>query len=603
MAEPPAAELISGPGACLQQFYGIGVSPGIVVGRVFVLDDGRRRIPRRTVPAGQVGEQIRRLQDAVSASVRDLERVRDGVEQEMGADAAKIFGFHIGMLRDKNLLGPMETMIRAEYVTAEHAVDLVLHQWAERFRQMPDSAFTTKVNDITDLAHRLIDQLVGEHTGGLEHLSEDAIVVSRELTPSQTVGFDRDRVIAMATDMGGRTSHTSIVARALGIPAVVGLERLSENLTDGAVVIIDGSRGVVIVEPDADTIEEYLGYQERRQLFQLSLREAADLEPITRDGVEIEILGNIEFADEIDRVLEVGAGGVGLFRTEFLYLAGESEPDEAAHYAAYKACVDRLQGRPLTIRTMDLGADKYTQAQSKDPERNPALGLRSIRYCLKHLPMFRRQLRALLRASAHGPVKIMFPLVTNIGELREARHVLHDVMEDLDEERIDFDRSLQVGMMVEVPSAALLANAFAREVDFFSVGTNDLVQYTLAVDRTNERVAGMFNPGHPAVLKLVRDVIRAGRRRGVPVSCCGEAAGEIRFAVLLLGLGVRTLSVSPGSVPVMKRLIRSLRMDQCERMAKRAIAFDSDSEVTMYVRDRLRKILPEAFDDHGLREG
>jgi phosphotransferase system enzyme I (PtsI) len=575
----------------LEQHYGIGVSPGIVVGRVFVLDDGRRRIPRRTVPADRVPEQL------------ELERVRDGVEREMGTDAAKIFGFHIGMLRDKNMLGPMEEMIRVEQVTAEHAADLVLHGWAERFRQMPDSAFTTKVNDITDLAHRLIDQLVGEHTSGLEHLTEDAIVVTRELTPSQTVSFDRDRVIAVVTDLGGRTSHTSIVARALGIPAVVGIENLSESVADGTIVIVDGDRGVVIVEPDQDTIEEYLGYQERRQIFQMSLREAADLEPVTRDGVEIEILGNIEFAEEIDHVLEFGGGGVGLFRTEFLYLARETEPDEQTHYESYRACVERLKGRPLTIRTMDLGADKYTQAQAREPERNPALGLRSIRYCLKHLPMFQRQLRALLRASAHGPVKVMFPLVTNIGELREAKHVLHDVMEDLDEENIPFDRSLQVGMMVEVPSAALLANSLAREVDFFSIGTNDLVQYTLAVDRTNEKVAGMFNPGHPAVLKLVRDVVRSGRRRNVPVSCCGEAAGDIRFAVLLLGLGVRTLSVSPGSVPVIKRLIRSVSIDQCERMAKRAIAFDSDSEVTMYVRDRLRKILPEALDDHGLREG
>ncbi|MEO1583656.1 MAG: phosphoenolpyruvate--protein phosphotransferase [Planctomycetota bacterium] len=587
----------------MQQFHGIGVSPGIVVGRVFVIDDGRRRIPRRTVPAGQVEAQVGRLTDAVAASVADLERVRASVEREMGADAANIFGFHIGMLRDRNLLGPMESLIREERVTAEHAADRVLRQVAERFEQMPDSAFTTKVNDITDLAHRLIDQLVGEHTSKLDRLTEDAIVVAKELTPSQTVGFDRDRVIALATDMGGQTSHTSIVARAQGIPAVVGLGELSEQLDDGVVVIVDGDRGTVVVDPDEATIEKYLTQQERRRVFQLSLREAADLEPITRDEVEIEVLGNIEFADEIEHVLEFGGSGVGLYRTEFLYLARDDEPDEAAHFEAYRACVDRLGGRPLTIRTMDLGADKYTRAQERAPERNPALGLRSIRYCLKDLPMFRRQLRALLRASAFGPVKVMFPLVTNIGELRESKHVLNDVMEDLDDEGIAFDRSIDVGMMVEVPSAALMANALAREVDFFSIGTNDLVQYTLAVDRTNEKVAGLFNPAHPAVLKLVRDVVRAGRRRSVPVSCCGEAAGEIRFAVLLLGLGVRTLSVSPGSVPAIKRLIRSVSMEQCERMAKRALAFDSDSEVTMYVRDRLRKGLPEAFDDDALREG
>ena len=580
----------------MRQYHGIGVSPGIVVGRVFVLDDGLRRIPRRHVPPTETGRQITRLKSAVDASVKDLERVRHAAEIEIGADTAKIFGFHIGMLRDPNLLKPMEEMILNERVTAEHAVDHVLTQLADRFRQMGNSAFTTKVNDITDLAVRLLDQLVGEHTDSLKHLDTHAIVVARELTPSQTVGFDRSRVVAIATDLGGSTSHTSIVARALGIPAVVGLKQLSSDLEDGVTVIIDGHRGVVVVDPDDETIDEYLSDQERRDIFQIGLREAADLEPVTRDGVEIEVLGNIEFPNEAKHVIEFGGTGVGLFRTEFLYLAQEREPSEEQQFDAYSQCVRELGGRPLTIRTMDLGADKYTQGQSADPERNPALGLRSIRYCLQHLPMFRRQLRAVLRASAVGPVKVMFPLVTNINELREARHILHDVMEDLDEEGVPFDRSIQVGMMVEVPSAALLASSLAREVDFFSIGTNDLVQYTLAVDRTNEQVAALFNPGHPAVLKLVRDVVRAGRRQGIPVSCCGEAAGQIQFVVLLLGLGVRTLSVAPGSVPVVKKLIRTVSASQCERMAKKAISFDSESEVTMYVRDQLRKLLPEAFN-------
>jgi phosphotransferase system enzyme I (PtsI) len=587
----------------MRKYYGIGVSPGIVVGKVFVLDSGHRRIPRRTVPATQVPAQLERLDAAVARASADLERLRGEVEREMGREVANIFWFHLGMLRDVNLLGPMRGLIREERVTAEHAVDVVLNQWADRFRSMPDSAFTTKVNDIVDLAQRLIGQLVGEHTGSLGALREDSIVVSHELTPSQTVSFDRGRVLALATDLGGHTSHTAIVARALGIPAVVGLGGASDELEDGMTVIVDGERGVLIAEPDDETVEEYLAFNERREIEMLSLREASALEPVTRDGVEIEVLGNIEFADEVEHVLEFGGSGVGLYRTEFLYLAQEREPTEEQHLEAYRACVAKLGGRPLTIRTMDLGADKYTQAQARDPERNPALGLRSIRYCLRNLPMFRAQLRAILRASAEGPVKIMFPLVTNIGELRQARHILLDMMEDLDEEGVAFDRSVPVGMMVEVPAAALMAPTMAREVDFFSIGTNDLVQYTLAVDRTNERVAGMFNPGHPAVLKLVRDVVRAGRRSGVPISCCGEAAGDVRFAVLLLGLGVRTLSVSPSSVPVIKKLIRSVSMDQCERIARKAISFESDSEVTMYVRDRLRKVLPEALDGRGVRGG
>lgn len=587
----------------MERISGIGVSPGIVVGRVFVLDDERKRIPRRSIKTSDVSKQLARLVTAVEMSATELERVRDQAEQDMGRDAAQIFSFHIGMLRDRVLLDSIEKMIRDELVTAEHAVDAVFNQWADRFRSMPDSAFTTKVNDITDLASRVLGHLVGEHGTTLADIEDGAIVVANELTPSQAVGFDRNKVVAIATDFGGRTSHTSIVARALSIPAVVGLRNLSEKLTDGDIVIIDGGRGMVIIDPDDDTIEHYLTEEVVRGQHQMTLREMASLEPITTDGIKIEVLGNIEFAEEVEHVLEYGGEGVGLYRTEFLYLASEREPTEEEHFEAYKACVDQLGGKPLTIRTMDLGADKYTQAQARNPERNPALGLRSIRYCLKNLPMFKRQLRAILRASAVGPMKLMLPLVTSIEEVRQAKHLIRDVMEDLADEGIAFDENLPIGIMIEVPSAALMAPTFAREVDFFSVGTNDLVQYTLAVDRTNENVADLFSPAHPAVLKLVRDVIRAARRRDVPVSCCGEAAGDIEFATLLMGLGVRTLSVSPGNVPGIKRLVRSISIDRCERLVKKAISFDSDTQVSMYVRDRVRKILPEAYDNVGSRRG
>ncbi|MFI4893968.1 MAG: phosphoenolpyruvate--protein phosphotransferase [Phycisphaerales bacterium JB058] len=587
----------------MERFAGIGVSPGIVVGRVFVLDDEARRIPRRSVTPKDLDHQLARLGEAISESVEELERVRDQAERDMGREAAQIFGFHIGMLRDKVLRSSIEKVIQDEVVTAEYAVDKVFGEWADRFRAMPDSAFTTKVNDITDLAGRVLGHLVGAHGQELSDLENDAIVIARELTPSQTVGFDRSKVVAIATDLGGKTSHTAIVARALGIPAVVGLSRLWGKLSDGDTIILDGSRGIVIVEPDFDTIEHYLSEEVERGNYQMTLRELASLEPVTTDGTRIEVLGNIEFAEETRHVLEYGGEGIGLFRTEFLYLAGEREPTEEEHYEAYSSCVEQLEGRTLTIRTMDLGADKYTQAQSLNPERNPALGLRSIRYCLKNLPMFKRQLRAILRASAHGPVKLMLPLVTSVSEVRQARHIINDVMEDLQDEGQAFDRDLPIGIMVEVPSAALVASTLAREVDFFSIGTNDLVQYTLAVDRTNERVADLFAPSHPAVLKLVRDVVRAARRRDLPVSCCGEAAGDPDMAVLLMGLGVRTLSVTPGVAPGIKRLIRSISIDRCERLAKKAISFDSDTEVSMYVRDRLRKELPEAYESFGQFRG
>jgi phosphotransferase system enzyme I (PtsI) len=586
----------------MQTLRGIAVSPGIVVGRIFTLDDERQRIARRVVAAAAVPAELKRLDDALAASTRELAEVRAGAERDMGAEAAKIFLFHQGMLLDKALIGPMRAMVEKERVTAEFAVYKTFADWAKRFRAMKDSAFTTKANDLEDLSTRVLKQLIGEHKSRLAELHHEAVIIATDLTPSQVAGLDRDKVVAFATDYGGRTSHTAIVARALGIPAVVGCGDLTRAATDGTPVIVDGDRGSVIIDPDQAQLDEYHAYVEQRRVFQLSLDELAGLPSLTRDGTPIELLGNIEFPQEVPTVLASGGSGVGLYRTEFLYLATEHEPTEEDHFRAYSECVRLLGGKTLVIRTVDLGADKYTQRQQEQPERNPFLGLRSIRYCLKNLPMFKTQLRALLRASALGPLKIMFPLVTSIQEFRQARWVLNEVVEDLTEEGVPHDPKLKVGMMVEVPSAALMADAFAREVDFFSIGTNDLIQYTLAVDRTNERVAPMFSPAHPAVIKLIKDVARVSRRRDVPVSCCGESAGDPDFAVLLIGLGLRTLSATAASLPHLKRLVRSVSIEQCERIARRALSFDSDVSVAAFLRDQTRKIIPEAFDGRSVEE-
>jgi phosphotransferase system enzyme I (PtsI) len=436
----------------------------------------------------------------------------------------------------------------------------------------------------------------------LAALEHEAVIVARDLTPSQTVGFDRERVVAFATDAGGKTSHTAIVARALGIPAVVGLERVTDGAEDGVTIIVDGDRGAVILDPDEPTIQEYRRYGESMRVYRASLAGLADEPAVTRDGVRIHLFGNIEFPSEIEAVLLNGGDGVGLFRTEFLYLAREVEPEEQDHFEAYRLCVERLKGRPLTIRTMDLGADKYTQAQAEDPERNPALGLRSIRYCLQNLPLFRRQLRAILRASALGPVRMMFPLVTNTLEMRQARMIVGDLMEDLDEEGVKFDRRIPLGMMVEAPSAAIMAPTFAREVDFFSIGTNDLVQYTLAVDRTNERVASLYSAAHPAVIRLMKDVVRAARRHKTPVSICGEAAGDVEFTMLLIGIGLRSLSVTPSLIPHVKRVVRGVDVEECERLARKVGSFDSERQITACLRERTRAIIPEAFDGRAVEE-
>ncbi len=575
---------------------GIPVSPGIVIGTVFVLDDEHLRIPRRTVPAEAVESEVARLERALDRSVGELSILRATTQREMGDEAAKIFAFHIGMLCDPTLTRPMRELIQTEHVTAEYAAWRALQDLGRRFSQIPDPTFRTKVDDVKDLSARVLKHLIGEHTSRLNTLAHRAVVVARDLTPSQAAAFDREHVVAFATDLGGQTSHTAIFARALGIPAVVGCGRLTEHVADGMPVIIDGDRGVVILDPGPEQLAEYEAHIEQQRLYRLSLAELASLPSETRDGVHIELLANIEFPEEIPIVLDCGGEGVGLYRTEYLYLTSDKEPTEEDHYAAYSKAVELLGGRPLTIRTVDLGADKYTQSRAETPERNPFLGLRSIRYCLQSLPMFKTQLRALLRASAKGPIKIMFPLITTTQEFRQSKYLLNDVMEDLEEEGIPFNRNIEVGMMVEVPAAALMADTFAREADFFSIGTNDLVQYTLAVDRTNERVAALYNPAHPAVIQLIRHVIGAAGRKGIPVSCCGESAGDLGYAILLIGLGLRTLSVTAASIPALKRLIRSVTVAQCEQIAEKASELDSDVAVSAFLRDQARKIIPEAFD-------
>lgn len=585
----------------METLKGIPVSPGVVIGRVFVLDEARRRVSRRVVPPEQVDTEHAKLERALDASVLELTAMKAQTAQELGDEAAKIFAFHVGMLADPSLTRPMHEMIDRERVTAEYAAWAGFKAAAQRFAAMPE-VFKTKVDDVRDLSLRVIRHLIGAQQSRLKTLTHQAVVVARDLTPSQTAAFDRNYVVAFTTDLGGRTSHTAIFARALGIPAVVGVGNITELAGDGVEIIIDGDRGTVIISPDEATIADYRARIERRRSFQLSLDDLSKLPSQTLDGEHISLLGNIEFPAEVPIVLDCGGEGVGLYRTEFLYLTGNSEPTEDDHFQAYKSAVQLLNPpgtrtpRILTIRTVDLGADKYTQDRAETPERNPALGLRSIRYCLQSLPMFKTQLRAILRASTYGPIKVMFPLITSTSEFRQAKFLLHDVMEDLQDDGVAFDRGIEVGMMVEVPSAALMADTFAREAAFFSIGTNDLVQYTLAVDRINERVASLYNPCHPAVIKLIKDTVRAARRRGIPVSCCGESAGEIDFAVLLIGLGLRTLSVTASSIPHLKRLVRAVTIEQCVRISRKACSLDSDLAVTAYLREQVRRILPEAFD-------
>jgi len=576
----------------METIRGIPVSSGIVIGRVFRLGEAEQRVPHRRIEAAEVDRELERMETAFEEAIADLEALRDRTQVQLGAEPAKIFEFHVGLLRDPSLRKPIRTRIESDLVVAEWAVADEFRAVADRFAAMGNEVFAQKTSDIIDLDRRVLDRLMGENTSRLATLDEPVIIVAHELTPSQTAGMDRTKVLGFATDLGGRTSHVSIVAKAVDIPAVVGCQRISRMAENGDLVIVDGDGGTVILDPTDEILEDYRARQTRVTSYRAELRRSAGLDAMTVDGTSISLLGNIEFPDEIPSVLDNGGEGVGLYRTEFLYLTSGHEPSEDDHLQAYRTAISHLGGRPLTIRTQDLGADKYTQTQAEEPERNPFLGCRSIRYSLLHLPEFKTQLRAILRAAAGGPVKVMFPLVSTVMEIRQAKMLLADVAEELDEEGVERGRDVSIGMMVEVPSAALMARAFSSEVDFFSIGTNDLIQYTLAVDRGNERVANLYTGASPAVIQLVKNVVRAARRREIEVSLCGELAGEPIYTMLLLGLGLRTLSLVPTQIPLIKTVIRAVTIEHCERSARKVGTFDSERQVLNYLRDELRKIDP-----------
>jgi len=574
---------------------GIAVSPGISIAKLLVIDSEDYRIPRRSINPSQRITEIQRIRNAFKDASEELSRLEAEHDKAEGGKIKDIFAVHLRFLRDRSLRKRITDLVHAESVTAEYAVSSVLRQIASEFAKVNDAYMSERAADIYDIERRLLKQLLGKKREEVGHLTEEVVVVARELSPTRTAGFDKKFVKGIASDAGGRTSHAAIVARSLGIPAVVALEDLTEYVSGGDTIIVDGNRGIVIVNPDGQTIEQYKEYS--KEFVELEHRlDAIREEPaVTRDGSRITLLGNIEFPDEAEVVLEKGGDGIGLYRTEFLYLNSASEPTEKDHYEAYAETVRVFSEKPVTIRTADLGADKYTQSRRFAPEPNPFLGLRSIRFCLQNLMMFKTQLRAILRASILGDVKIMFPLITNRQELMQAKMILRDVMEDLDEESISYNKDIQIGIMIETPSAALTAFSLARDVDFFSIGTNDLTQYTLAVDRGNELVSTLYSTVDPAVLRLIRTVIQDAHKSQIDLSVCGEMASEPEYIMLLLGMGVKTMSLSPPMLPEIKQIIRSVTIEDCNKVARKVLGMNAERQISAYLRNSTRKILPEAF--------
>ncbi|MEN6458720.1 MAG: phosphoenolpyruvate--protein phosphotransferase [Thermoguttaceae bacterium] len=577
----------------MRKLQGIAVSPGVAIGEALVMDNEGFRIPRRFVARDAVVDELERLEKAVSAAATEIAHHRETVAAELGEKYGGIFEAHLQMLQDAKLRSEVEEMIRQRHYSPEYAVSRVLRRYAQVFQRLESSYLAERANDIFDIEKRLLRHLLGRRREGIAHLTSPVLILAHNLTPSETANLDRRFVRGFVTEMGGPGSHTAIVAEALEIPAVVGTGAFLTEVSGGELTIIDGDKGLVILQPDEETLSRY-----RREAEELRIQ-ASKLEPLrnlpaeTRDGVRIQLLGNIEFPYEVDHCLDRGADGVGLYRTEFLYLGADSEPTEEVHYQAYCRVVQAMEQKPVVIRTFDLGADKMPNMAQMEDERNPCLGLRSIRLALRNLPLFRTQLRAILRATPLGKIRIMFPLVSTLMELRQAKMAMTDVMEDLQEHNIPFDRKVPVGMMVETPAAVMMIDRFVEEVDFLSIGTNDLVQYTLAVDRSNKDVVGLYNPADPAVLRLIDMSIKAAGQKQLPISMCGQMSGSPLYTMLLLGMGLRQFSLTPSAIPEVKSICRSVAIPECEAVAQRVMGMENARDVKNYLKEEVKKYVRE----------
>lgn len=559
------------------------------------------RIPRKFVNRDAIDDELHRFHAALEHVCRDIKSNEQLVSAQLGAQYGAIFSAHLQMAQDPRLIREVEALIREQTRSPEFAVSRVLRSYAEQLEKMGDRYLSERALDIFDLEKRLLRQLLGESREELRNLTEPVIVLAHDLTPSETATLDPKFVLGFATEVGGRTSHTAILAGALEIPAIVGLGRCVAGVSGGETVILDGDNGRVIIDPDNETVARVQDMQVRSEKIRkrLGLMEALPAE--TQDGQRVTICGNIEFPEEVSHCIKRGADGVGLYRTEFLFLSGNREPSESDHYEAYCRVVQACGELPVVIRTLDIGADKVPQLLESQfsKTQNPMLGLRSIRLSLLNTPMFKRQLRAILRASVHGNVRVMFPLISTLLEFRQAKMILTDVMEDLEDEGVPFQRNIPVGMMVEVPSAVILAEEFAREVDFFSIGTNDLIQYTLACDRSDPAVANLYRSGDPSILRLIQMVLRAAEKYGKPVTVCGQMSSDPRFIPLLLGMGLRSLSATPQTIPRLKEVVRNLSISEAVRISQHASSLDLARDVEHYLQGELSRLCPDLVDTIG----
>ena len=571
---------------------GISASPGIVIGTAFVRDGERIKVPRRTVDAGAVDAEVARFDRALTATAREIRAFKADIAKKMGEEHARIFDAHLLILDDAMLTGETRALIRSSRLNAAAAFETVIDRVIDSIGGIEDEYLKERTIDVRDVKKRVIQQLVGADRRAANRPGEPSIIVAHDLAPSDTAQLDRRTVLAYVTDLGGRTSHTAIIARSQGVPAVVGLENLVDNVDTGDTVIVDGNTGTVVVNPSPATVDTYRQEIERFRQLEEQLLTLTGYPAQTLDGRAFTLCANIDSPAEVESAVDHGGQGVGLFRTEYYFISQDYLPTEEEQYKVYRQVAEKMEGKPVVIRTLDIGGDKIAGYLHRSPELNPFLGWRGIRFCLTRKDIFKTQLRAIYRASAHGQVKIMFPMISQVEEILRAREICEEVRADLKRERYQVADDVPLGMMVETPSAVALADHFAREVAFFSIGTNDLIQYTMAVDRGNSKIAHLYQHLHPSILRLLRITVEAARRRKVHVAVCGEMAGDPLAVPILIGLGIDEFSVSPNMIPEVKRIIRSVTFDSCRALVRRVNRFRTTAEIEAEIEAYLKSYVP-----------
>ncbi len=563
----------------MKNFKGIGASEGISIGKAMLFLEEEMIVPQDKISEAQVGTEIEKLLDAQKKSKTQLISIRDKVKDKMGEDKASIFDGHIMLLEDDDLLSEVKDKIKAEKVSSAKALEEGVAEYCEMISQLDDLYLREREADLRDVGKRWLKNILGIRMKDLSNLDPETIIIANDLTPSDTAQLDLINAVGFVTEVGGKTSHSAIMARSLELPAIVGVPKVLSEIADGALLIMDGEAGDLVVDPSEELLKEY---QAKREIYVNEKNELKKLigeDAVTEDGHRVEIWGNIGSPSDVDAVLESGATGVGLYRTEFLFMNSDHLPTEEEQYQAYRIVAEKMQGKPVTIRTMDIGGDKELPYMDLPKELNPFLGWRAIRISLVKQDIFKTQLRAILRASAYGQIKIMYPMVTSINEVRKANEILDECKKELEEIGKKYDKNIKVGIMVETPSVAIIAYKFAKEVDFFSIGTNDLTQYFLAVDRGNELVASLYDSFNPAVLEAIQKVIDAGHDRNISVSMCGEFAGDKRATQLLLGMGLDAFSMSASSMLQTKKTIINSNYEESQKYRDEILALDTPAEV------------------------